>query len=75
MNEAMMQQITNDRLNNAWKQAEAHRQATRARGAGPAAKGGVVDKVSFRQGPGIASKLRMAVKQLKVHRNFSIGEV
>jgi hypothetical protein len=75
MYQVMMQQITNDRINNARQQAEAHRQALQARAARQAETAGSVDEAMLRQDPGIASRLLAAVKQVKVRLTFSPGNV
>ncbi len=66
MVQVMMQQITNDRLNHARQQAEAHRQALQARVARQAEKASAVDKGARRQGSGITGRLMAAAKQVKV---------
>lgn len=75
MYQVMMQQITSDRIKDARQQAEAHRQALQARAARQAETAGAVDKATFRQVSGIASRLLTAAKQAKLRLTFSPGEI
>ena len=75
MYQEMMRQITNDRINDARKQAKAHRQAVQAKAIRQRHPGGPVEKATIRQGSRIASKLLAAAKLVKVRRTFSPGEV
>ena len=66
MYQVMMQQITNDRLNQARQQADAHRQALQARVAHQAKTASAVDKGAFRQDSGKVGRLVAAAKQVTV---------
>ena len=75
MYQVMLQQITNDRINDARQQAVAHRQALLARAARQTETAGAVHKATLRRHSRTASRLLTAAKQVKVLRTFSSGKV